>query len=65
MPWEKVPMASIFIITFRYTYLSAPKKLLSIKNALKAAPLGLSGNRQNGMPWKKVTQPWKKVPTAG
>ena len=58
-------MASIFIITFRHTYLSAPKKTFVQKKRIEGGASGLIRNRQNVMPWKKVTQPWKKVPTAG
>lgn len=35
MPWEKVPMASVFIITFRYTYLSAPKNTFVHKKRME------------------------------
>ena len=41
MPWEKVPMASIFIITFRYTYLSAPKKTFVQKKRIEGGSSGL------------------------
>lgn len=41
MPWEKVPMASVFIITFRYTYLSGPKKTFVQKKRMEGGASGL------------------------
>ena len=41
MPWEKVLMASVFIITFRYTYLSAPKKTFVQKKRMEGGAFGL------------------------
>ena len=41
MPWEKVPMASIFYYYVPHTYLSAPKKTFVHKKRMEGGASGL------------------------